>query len=128
MSAEILQQSVVARMRALLIVRTLLMVGAMGAVFALTLSTAARAATITVDSLGDPGAMAICALRDAVTAANTMTATNGCAAGTGSDKIQFSVSGTISLASTLPQGTDPLLRTTDQRRQGSRLIAAMRCR
>src|SRR5262249_158524 len=40
------------------------------------------------------------------TAANTMAATNGCIAGTGNDTIQFSVTGTIALASTLPKITD----------------------
>src|SRR5215469_12178927 len=73
---------------------------------ALTLSKAARAATITVNSLADTGAPGICALPDAITAANTMTATNGCVAGTGNDTIQFSVKGTIFLVSTLPQITD----------------------
>jgi hypothetical protein len=63
----------------------------------------AYAATITINSLNDPGAPGICALRDAITAANTMTATNGCAAGTGTDTVNFSVSGTITLGSTLPQ-------------------------
>src|SRR6516165_6805600 len=80
--------------------------------FALTLSTAARAATIVVNSLADPGAKGICALRDAITAANTKTATNGCKAGTGKDAIRFSVTGTISLASTLPQITDKRLTIT----------------
>ena len=79
------------------------------AVFALTLSTAARAATIVVNSLADPDATGICALRDAITAANTRAATNGCIAGTGNDTIQFSVTGTISLASKLPQVTDSRL-------------------
>src|SRR5580658_9284814 len=63
----------------------------------------AYAATITINSLNDPGARGICALRDAITAANTMTATNDCAAGTGTDTVNFSVSGTITLGSTLPQ-------------------------
>ena len=62
----------------------------------------ARSATITVNSLADPGALGICALRDAITAANTMTATNGCGAGSGNDKIKFSVTGTITLGSALP--------------------------
>jgi len=75
-------------------------------VFVLTLSTAAGAAIIVVNSLADPGAKGICALRDAITAANKMTKTNGCVAGTGNDTIQFSVTGTIHLASTLPQVTD----------------------
>ena len=50
---------------------------------------AALATTITVNSLADPGAPGICTLRDAITAANTMTATNGCAAGSGNDTINF---------------------------------------
>jgi hypothetical protein len=62
----------------------------------------ADAATITVDSLADPGAPSICALRDAINAANNETAVNGCAAGTGNDTIVFSVTGTITLASELP--------------------------
>jgi hypothetical protein len=69
-------------------------------------SDAGAWATITVNSLADPGAQGICALRDAITAANTMTATNGCNAGKGHDTIQFSVTGTIKLADTLPEITD----------------------
>jgi hypothetical protein len=38
-----------------------------------------------------------------------MTATNGCAAGTGNDTVNFSVTGTIALTSALPQITDTLL-------------------
>ena len=76
---------------------------------ALMLSAAARAATITVNSLADTGAAGICVLRDAITAANTMAATNGCAAGTGNDTIQFSVTGTIALVSTLPPVTANIL-------------------
>src|SRR5690348_12954126 len=64
------------------------LVAAMVASLALALSTSARAATITVDSPADTGAPSICVLRDAITAANTMTATNGCAAGDGNDTIQ----------------------------------------
>ena len=72
---------------------------------------AAFAATIAVNSLADPGAPGICTLRDAITAANTMTATNGCAAGSGNDTINFSprMTGTISLVSTLPEVTDSLV-------------------
>jgi hypothetical protein len=70
--------------------------------FTMTIGTNARAATITVDSLADTGAPGICVLRDAITAANTMNAKDGCAAGTGSDSIKFGVSGTITLASELP--------------------------
>jgi predicted outer membrane repeat protein len=65
-------------------------------------ATTAQALTITVNSVADPGAPGICALRDAITAANTESPVNGCAAGTGSDTIDFSVSGTIILGSTLP--------------------------
>jgi predicted outer membrane repeat protein len=67
---------------------------------------AAFAATITVNSLDDPGAAKICALRDAITAANTKKAVHGCKAGTGDDTITFSVAGTIPLASMLPAITD----------------------
>ncbi|MBV8359034.1 MAG: right-handed parallel beta-helix repeat-containing protein [Deltaproteobacteria bacterium] len=81
----------------------------MATILALVLSTTAHAASITVNSLTDTDAPGDCVLRDAITAANTMTATNGCAAGTGNDTINFSVSGTITLASTLPQITDSLL-------------------
>jgi hypothetical protein len=66
-------------------------------------------ATITVNSLADPGKPGICALRDAITAANTQTATNGCAAGNGHDTINFRVTGTIRLTDTLPRITDAFL-------------------
>jgi hypothetical protein len=69
-------------------------------------SAAGAWATITVNSLADPGEPGICALRDAITAANTMTATNGCVAGKGHDTIVFSVTGTIKLTETLPWVTD----------------------
>ena len=54
--------------------------------------------TTTVDGTGGPN----CTLRDAITAANTDTATGGCSAGHGADTIDFSVSGQINLGSTLP--------------------------
>lgn len=101
-------KSAVAAMRALLGVRTVL-AAAIAVAFALTPSTAARAATIVVNSLADPGATGICALRDAINAANSGSATNGCAAGTGKDTIQFSVTGTISITSTLPEIKDSQL-------------------
>ena len=85
------QRSAVVRMRAAL-------AAAIAVTFALILSTTAGAATITVNSLANTGTAGICVLRDAITAANTMTATNGCAAGTGKDTIQFSLTGTIPLA------------------------------
>jgi hypothetical protein len=90
-------------------VRFASMLSAIVITFTLVLSASARAATITVDSLADTGAPGICVLRDAITAANTLTATNGCSAGTGNDRIRFRVSGTITLASTLPQVTDSKL-------------------
>jgi CSLREA domain-containing protein len=66
-----------------------------------TLPALARAATITVSTLADPtGPSGTCTLRDAITAANTQTATNNCVAGTGTDTIQFGVTGTITLSST----------------------------
>src|SRR5208282_52213 len=57
---------------------------------------------IIVNTTADPGSAGVCALRDAITAANTHVAVNGCAAGTGTDTITFSVSGTITLGSALP--------------------------
>jgi hypothetical protein len=67
------------------------------AMLMLMLSATVHASTITVNSLADTGAPGICVLRDAITAADTMTATNGCAAGTCGGMIQFSVTGTIAL-------------------------------
>src|ERR1019366_1460410 len=55
-----------------------------------------------VNTTADPGSAGVCALRDAITAANTGVAVNGCAAGTGTDTIIFSVSGTITIGTTLP--------------------------
>jgi CSLREA domain-containing protein len=81
---------------------------AMAAAFVLALSTAARTETIVVNSLADPGAAGTCGLRDAITAANTMKTMDGCAAGKGHDTIRFHVTGTIRLASTLPQVTGNL--------------------
>ena len=74
-----------------------------GVLLASIASNAYGWATITVNSLADPGQPGICTLRDAITAANTMTATNGCRAGKGHDTIVFSASGTITLADTLPE-------------------------
>ncbi len=63
----------------------------------------AYAATLTVNATADTGAApGSCILRDAIESANTDTATGGCAAGNGADTIEFSVSGTIVLGSTLP--------------------------
>ena len=57
---------------------------------------------IIVNTTADPGSAGVCALRDAITAANTQVAVNGCAAGTGTDNINFGVSGTITIGGTLP--------------------------
>jgi predicted outer membrane repeat protein len=65
----------------------------------------ARANTITVTSTNDTGSAGICVLRDAITASNTSAAVHGCVAGSGTDTIQFSVTGTITLGSALPPVT-----------------------
>lgn len=63
-----------------------------------------RAATITVDTTGDPGPAGTCDLRAAIANANNQnqSGSTNCAAGTGTDTINFSVSGAITLGSTLP--------------------------
>ncbi len=72
-------------------------------------SSVCRADTITVTTLSDPsGATGTCSLRDAITAANTKAAANNCVAGSGTDTIQFSVAGTITLGATLPAITNVL--------------------
>lgn len=82
---------------------------------ALALLTAAfvvgpvRAATIVVDDLSDPGAAdALCTLREAISAANDDLATDGCPAGGGADRIEFAITGAITLASSLPLITEDL--------------------
>ena len=72
-------------------------------------SSPAQAATITVNSLADPGLAndALCTLREAINNVNAGGDTDGavaggCIAATGGDSIIFSVNGTITLASTLP--------------------------
>ena len=104
-------------MRLLLSVRTLL-ASAVVVAAVLSLTSASRAITITVNSLADTGTASICALRDAITAANTMTVTNGCAAGTGNDTIHFSVTGTIHLSCTLPEITDRSLTVSGPASRG----------
>ena len=56
--------------------------------------------------------------RDAITAANSDTAVNGCPAGGGDDTIVFSLSGTITLGSLLPDITSPSPLTIDGTGQG----------
>jgi len=67
-------------------------------------AAAASGATITVNSLADTSGSAACTLRDAISSANSDTATGGCVAGlsSGPDSIVFSGSGTIALGSQLP--------------------------
>jgi hypothetical protein len=64
---------------------------------------AASANTITVDSTADPGAPGICTVRDAIIAANTNVAANGCTAGSGLDVVDASgIAGQITLTAALP--------------------------
>ena len=60
--------------------------------------------TITVNTIDDPGNSTECSLRAAINNANNKIsdANSTCAAGTGQDTINFSVSGEIALSSTLP--------------------------
>ena len=58
------------------------------------------AASITVDKASDEDSNGACTLRDAITAANTDTATNGCTAGSGADTITLAVN--ITLVQALP--------------------------
>jgi CSLREA domain-containing protein len=85
---------------------------AIAVAFVLALSAAtANATTYTVDTLNDTSGKSDCSLRDAINAANgTPTSGSTCTTpGTGSDTINFSITGTITLAETLPQVTDTLL-------------------
>jgi hypothetical protein len=93
------------------------------AVGLLASSSLASAVTITVNSTADPGAIGICALRDAIIAANTNAAVNGCAAGAASpaDTIAFNIPAgdancdptthvcTIAPTSQLPDITGPVV-------------------
>src|ERR1700722_5892330 len=92
------EQRVVCRLR----------LAAMVVALAMSIAPTARAATITVNSLADSGSADVCVLRDALTAANTKVVVNGCVAGTGIDTINFSVTGTITLAIPLPKITNNL--------------------
>jgi CSLREA domain-containing protein len=63
----------------------------------------ANAATITVNTLVDEAGVGTdCSLREAMTAANNNSVFGGCSAGSGTDNIVFSVTGTIQLNSQLP--------------------------
>jgi hypothetical protein len=63
-------------------------------VTALLLATGAQAATINVDGV-------TCTLNDAVTAANTDTATGGCDAGSGADVLELPVEATLNITATV---------------------------
>ena len=77
----------------------------------------AHAASLTVNTTDDniTSGDGFCTLREAITNANSNsdTTSGDCAAGTGDDSITFSVSGTITLASTLPAISDPAGLTID---------------
>jgi CSLREA domain-containing protein len=78
-----------------------------------TLGTPANAASIVVDTTDDAAAPAVdglCSLREAITAANTDTAVDGCAAGQGADHISFDLTtpAAINLAADLPVITTSL--------------------
>ena len=76
----------------------------------LTISGLARANDIFVNTLETESQPApLCTLEDAITAANTQTAVNGCNAGSGNDRILFDVLGTIFTDDTLVI-FDPVLR------------------
>lgn len=62
-----------------------------------------KAASITVDKTADDDTNGSCTLWDAITAANTDTATNGCPAGSGADTITLAVN--ITLSADLPKIT-----------------------
>ena len=71
---------------------------------------AAHAATITVNSTADTTASdSVCTLREAIINANNNAATWGdCSAGSGTDVINITATGTITLLSALPDLTDSL--------------------
>jgi CSLREA domain-containing protein len=81
----------------------------------LTPPTIAHATSLTVNSLADTKVIdGSCTLREAVENANKNAATNvDCAAGSGADTITFSVSGTITLGSSLPSIADAAGLTID---------------
>jgi parallel beta-helix repeat protein/predicted outer membrane repeat protein len=76
---------------------------ALGLAFGLGVGVApaASAATITVNNLSGTSVVGQCTLRDALLAAKTDAIVQGCAAGAGADTINFSVTGTIPLATRL---------------------------
>ncbi|MBX2813537.1 MAG: CSLREA domain-containing protein [Myxococcales bacterium] len=69
------------------------------------------AATITVDTLVDTDIVGdgICTLREAIIAADSDSAYHECPAGSGTDTIEFSVTGTAFVNSVLPDITESLI-------------------
>ena len=84
------------------------------ATMALFSAAAAQATPYTVNTLIDSNGVSNCSLRDAINAANGIpTSGSTCTTpGTGTDTINFSVNGKISLGSTLPTITDANLTIT----------------
>jgi CSLREA domain-containing protein len=81
----------------------------------------AQAATITVTNNNDASTADACTLRDAIQAANTDTAVNSCAAGSGTDSIVFDNSLTAS-ATTITLGGSALSITSDMSINGANNI------
>ena len=79
---------------------------ALGLAFGVGATAAASAATITVNNLSGTSVAGQCTLRDALLAADNNAAVQGCAAGSGADTINFSVTGTIALATELQINSD----------------------
>jgi CSLREA domain-containing protein len=67
-------------------------------------------ATIVVNTATDDNAVnGLCSLREAIIAANTNAAFQGCSAGSGTDTITFAANYTITLGSQLPAVTSPIV-------------------
>ena len=75
-------------------------------VAALVTGGTVRAASITVDKTADDDANGACTLWDAITAANTDAATEGCPAGSGADTITLAVN--LTLSADLPRITSEI--------------------
>lgn len=82
--------------------RSVALYAALVGTIALSGASIASATTITVDSLSDDTNAGHCTLREAINSANAAGGTGSCELGTGTDTIQFNVTGTITLGSTLP--------------------------
>jgi CSLREA domain-containing protein len=86
------------------------LLSALAAVMAVVLASPAQAATLTVNTLADEqNNNGSCSLREAIINANenNQTGSTDCGAGSGNDTITFTVSGQITLNSSLPPITDP---------------------